>query len=83
MADQCFEGLGEWVFIHTKSRAKARPISEKNLRVQYIAPTPNFDTITDREIKFVQDWINSRPMKVLGYMTPAGAFLGICVPLAC
>ena len=43
----------------------------------------NFDIITDREIKFVQDWINSRPMKVLGFMTSAEALLGSTVPLAC
>ena len=43
----------------------------------------NFDTITDREIKFVQDWINSRPMKVLGYLTPAEVFFNAPVPLAC
>ncbi len=41
----------------------------------------NFDTITDREIQFVQDWINSRPMKILGFSTPAECFLQD-VPLA-
>ena len=43
----------------------------------------NFDTITTEEIKRVEDLINNRPMKVLGYMTPTEAFLGITVPLAC
>jgi len=30
----------------------------------------NFDTITEEEIKYVEDWINNRPMRVLGYKSP-------------
>ena len=30
----------------------------------------DFDMITDEQIKRVEDWINNRPMKVLGYLTP-------------
>ena len=30
----------------------------------------DFDTITDEEIQQVEDWINNRPMKVLGYKSP-------------
>ena len=30
----------------------------------------DFDTITEEEIQYVEDWINNRPMKVLNYMTP-------------
>jgi IS30 family transposase len=30
----------------------------------------NFDTIKHHEIKYVEDWINNRPMKVLGFKTP-------------
>lgn len=30
----------------------------------------DFDTITDEEIQEVEDWINKRPMKVLGYKSP-------------
>ena len=26
--------------------------------------------ITNEQIKRVEDWINNRPMKVLGYLTP-------------
>jgi len=34
----------------------------------------NFDKITDKEIQYVEDWINNRPMKVLGYKTPNQKF---------
>lgn len=30
----------------------------------------DFDTITEDEIQQVEDWINNRPMKVLGYKSP-------------
>lgn len=30
----------------------------------------DFDTITEKEIQQVEDWINNRPMKVLGWKTP-------------
>jgi len=30
----------------------------------------DFDTITEDEIQEVKDWINNRPMKVLGYKSP-------------
>lgn len=34
----------------------------------------DFDTITDEQIKYVEDWINNRPMKVLEYKTPYQVF---------
>jgi transposase, IS30 family len=34
----------------------------------------DFNTITDEEIQQVEDWINNRPMKVLGYKTPNEVF---------
>jgi len=34
----------------------------------------DFDTITDKQIKYVEDWINNRPMKVLKYKTPYQVF---------
>jgi len=34
----------------------------------------DFDTITDKQIKYVEDWINNRPMKVLKYRTPYQVF---------
>ena len=30
----------------------------------------DFDKITDEQIQQVEDWINNRPMKVLGYKSP-------------
>jgi len=30
----------------------------------------DFDKITDKQIKQVEDWINNRPMRVLGYKSP-------------
>ena len=30
----------------------------------------DFDTISEEEIAYVEDWINNRPMKVLNYMSP-------------
>ena len=30
----------------------------------------NFDKIEYRRIKYVKDWINNRPMKVLNFKTP-------------
>jgi len=41
----------------------------------------NFDTITEEEISYVEDWINNRPMKILNYMTPNQKFqlLGVAI----
>jgi IS30 family transposase len=30
----------------------------------------DFDNITDKQIQFVEDWINNRPMKTLGFKPP-------------
>jgi transposase, IS30 family len=30
----------------------------------------DFDTITEEQIQYVEDWINNRPMKCLGFKTP-------------
>ena len=35
----------------------------------------DFDMITNKQIKCVEDWINNRPMKVLGYLTPNEKYL--------
>lgn len=34
----------------------------------------NFDKIKNEQIKYVEDWINNRPMKVLGFKTPNEMF---------
>ena len=43
----------------------------------------DFDTITEKEIRFMENWINTRPMKILGFKTPSEAYLESIVPLAC
>ena len=30
----------------------------------------DFDNISEEQIKYVEDWINNRPMKILNYLTP-------------
>ncbi len=42
----------------------------------------NFDTISEEEIAFVEDWINNRPMKILNYMTPKQVFQLCSVAIA-
>lgn len=41
----------------------------------------NFDTISEEDISYVEDWINNRPMKILNYMTPNQKFqlLGVAI----
>ena len=34
----------------------------------------DFDTITNEKIAYVEDWINNRPMKILGFKTPNEIF---------
>ena len=34
----------------------------------------DFDTISEEEIAYVEDWINNRPMKILHYMRPKQIF---------
>lgn len=42
----------------------------------------NFDRITTEEIAYVEDWINNRPMKILGYKTPNEVFQLYSVAIA-
>ena len=37
---------------------------------QYFPKNMKFDTITDEQIKFVEDKLNNRPRKTLGFRTP-------------
>lgn len=41
----------------------------------------NFDTKTLKQIKYVEDWINNRPIKVLGYLTPKQKFEQLSVAI--
>jgi len=43
----------------------------------------NFDTITEKEIQSMENWINNRPMKVLQFKTPLECYLEATVPLTC
>lgn len=42
----------------------------------------DFDTITMKQIKYVENWINNRPMKVLNYLTPNEKFAILSVAIA-
>ena len=43
----------------------------------------DFDTITTEEIQRVEDWINNRPMKVLGYKTPYEKYIEVTLNNKC
>lgn len=38
----------------------------------------DFDTITDQQTRQVEDWINNRPMKCLGFKSPNQVFDDLC-----
>lgn len=42
----------------------------------------NFDNISEEAIAYVEDWINNRPMKILGYKSPKQIFQQCSVALA-
>lgn len=42
----------------------------------------DFDTISEEEIAYVENWINNRPMKILNYMTPKQVFQLYSVAIA-
>ena len=37
---------------------------------RFLPKGTDFDTISEEQIAYVEDWINNRPMKILDYMTP-------------
>ena len=43
----------------------------------------DFDNITEEEVQYVEDWINNRPMKILGFKTPNEKTLELNVAIAC
>ena len=49
---------------------------------QYFPKGSDFSTRPNDDILFVEDQLNDRPRKVLGYPTPRGAFMGIKKPTA-
>lgn len=40
----------------------------------FFPKSTDFDTITEEEIQTVEDWINNRPMRILGYKSPNQAY---------
>lgn len=42
----------------------------------------DFDTISEEEIAFVEDWINNRPMKIFNYISPREKFQQLGVAIA-
>ena len=48
---------------------------------QYFPKQTDFRNISDREIRRVQDELNHRPRKTLGYETPSVLFLNLFQPL--
>ena len=42
----------------------------------------DFDTITEEEIAYVEDWINNRPMKIFGYLSPKQKLQCLSVAIA-
>jgi transposase, IS30 family len=43
----------------------------------------DFDTITEEQIQYVEDWINNRPMKCLGFKSPNQKAFELNVAIAC
>jgi IS30 family transposase len=41
---------------------------------RFLPKKTSFDDLTDKELQAIEDWINNRPMKCLGYKTPNEVF---------
>lgn len=63
-----------WIFFyftHPYSSREKWTVERINWFIRRFFPKrTNFNTISDEQIQFVEDWINNRPMKVLGFKTP-------------
>ena len=64
--------------LHAKLTSISQIAKELGRSKSTISRELNRDTIL-----YVQNWINSRPMKVLNYKTPSEMYLLSTVPLAC
>jgi IS30 family transposase len=49
---------------------------------RYIPKKTNLDTVTEKELKIIEEQINNRPRKCLGFKTPAEVFATQCAALA-
>ena len=47
---------------------------------QYLPKGTDFRTVTGAQVQVIEDRINHRPRKVLGYRTPAEVFTGVPGP---
>lgn len=62
-------------FTHPYSSREKWTVERINWFIRRFFPKwTNFNTISDEEIQFVEDWINNRPMEVLGFKTPNEAY---------
>ena len=46
---------------------------------RFLPKGTNFDNITDEEIKIIENWINNRSMKVLGWKSPNEIFKSVAL----
>jgi transposase, IS30 family len=62
-------------FTHPYSSREKWTVERINWFIRRFFPKwTNFNTISDEEIQSVEDWINNRPMEVLGFKTPNEAY---------
>lgn len=62
-------------FTHPYSSREKWTVERMNWFIRRFFPKwTNFNTISDEQIQFVEDWINNRPMEVLGFKTPNEAY---------
>lgn len=62
-------------FTHPYSSREKWTVERINWFIRRFFPKwTDFNTISDEEIQLVEDWINNRPMKVLGFKTPNEAY---------
>lgn len=50
---------------------------------RFFAKGTDFDIITEEQIQYVEEWINNRPMKCLGFKSPNKKALELNVAIAC
>ena len=62
-------------FTHPYSSREKWTVERINWFIRRFFPKKtDFNTISDEEIQFVEDWINNRPMAVLDFRTPNEAY---------
>jgi IS30 family transposase len=76
MHEKVAASLNAKVYFAKPYRSWERPLNEhtNGLVRQYFPKKTRFDTLTEDEVKRVEDLLNNRPRKVLGYRTPLEVF---------